>query len=261
MPKKIKAGPSLLAIDVGNTYIHFALFRAGKLRVRFGVDSVLRGGSLGKTLKSVLNGLKGIDEAVICSVVPDMTSILSAVIRSELGVTARVVGRDVFVPVKNLYKNPKQVGQDRLVCAYAAAKIYGKPAIIIDLGTAITLDAVSGKDEYLGGIIVPGIQITTETLFERTALLPLVKFEVPKTLIGRDTKTSILSGIYYGYGEMIKGLISLLKKKVSSRARVIITGGHAELMSKYIKEKGSVIDRDLVMKGLVFLADKDKGTK
>ncbi len=244
---------NLLAIDVGNTYIHFALFKAGKIAARFGVNSVLSGSPLRIRLQKVLNGL-AVEKVIICSVVPELTRTLELVIKDAIGVKSCVIGRDIMVPVKNLYKDPKQVGQDRLVCAYAAYMLYGHPAIVIDLGTAITLDGISSKKEYLGGIIVPGIQLTTETLFERTALLPLVQFELPESLIGRDTKTSILSGIYYGYGEMLSGLIGLLKKKISPRAKVIVTGGHAELMGKYIKGKFDAVDQDLVMKGIALLA-------
>ena len=257
---------NLLAIDVGNTYIHFALFKAGKIGATFGVNSVLVGSPLRVRLQKVLKNLS-VHNVVICSVVPELTSTLEAVIKSELGIKARVIGRDIRVPVKNLYKDPKQVGQDRLVCAFAAYQLYGHPAIVIDLGTAITLDGISSRREYLGGIIVPGIQLTTETLFERTALLPLVQFEMPESLIGRDTKTSILSGIYYGYGEMLKGLIGLLKKRIEGtgqqvsskpnrgpRAKVIVTGGHAELMARYIKGRVDAVDKDLVMKGIAMLA-------
>jgi type III pantothenate kinase len=244
---------NLLAIDVGNTYIHFALFKAGKIGATFGVNSVLAGSPLRLRLQKVLKNLS-VQQVVICSVVPELTSTLEQSIKSELGIKAKVIGRDIRVPVKNLYKDPKQVGQDRLVCAFAAYQLYGHPAIVIDLGTAITLDGISSKKEYLGGIIVPGIQLTTETLFERTALLPLVQFEMPESLIGRDTKTSILSGIYYGYGEMLKGLIDLLKKKVPGKAKVILTGGHAELMAKYIKGRVDAVDKDLVMKGIALLA-------
>ena len=243
----------LLAVDVGNTYIHFALFKEGKIAATFGVNSVLRGRPLSIRIQQILKKLP-VNKAVICSVVPEVTGIVSAMIKHELGITADVIGRDIMVPVQNCYKDPKQVGQDRLVCAFAASELYGRPAIVIDLGTAITLDGISARGEYLGGIIVPGIQLTTETLFERTALLPLVQFEFPGSLIGRDTKTSILSGIYYGYGEMLKGLIGLLKKKISPRARVIVTGGHAELMAGYLKGRVDAVDKDLAMKGIALLA-------
>lgn len=247
---------NFLAVDIGNTYIHFALMQGAQALAKFGVESALTGAVLKNKLRTVLRALPkmGFERAVICSVVPAATQVVESILKTGFALNVVVIGRDRLVPLKNRYKNPKQVGQDRLVCAYAAGEQYGYPAIIVDLGTAITLDAVSAKKEYLGGIIVPGIKITTETLFERTALLPLVKFETPTSLIGRDTKESILSGIYFGYGEMLKGLIHLLKKKVSARAQVIITGGHAELMAAYIKEKGSRVDHDLVMKGLARLA-------
>ena len=138
------------------------------------------------------------------------------------------------MPMENNY-NPKQIGQDRLVGAYAAKVLYGFPAIIIDFGTATTFDVVNGKGEYDGGLIVPGIRLSTETLFQKTALLPRIEnIQAPKNLVGKNTQDSILSGLFYGYGTMSSGLIDLIEKKIKGKAKVIITGGYTSLMKKYI---------------------------
>ncbi len=258
--KKISSNCSklILVIDIGNTSIHFAVCQAGVIVNRQSVATVQKTSELVRELKKVLSALHGrysfLNPVIICSVVPSVTKVLEPLVFFKLKVNPLIVGRDVFVPIKNLYNNPKQVGQDRLVGAYGACELYGQPAIVIDLGTAITLDVVSQKREYLGGIIVPGIHITAETLFERTALLPLVEITKPKTLIGKDTQGSILSGIFYGYGEMLKGLIKLLTHDSKVKPKVIITGGHAKLMAEYIKDSIDVIDPDLVLKGLAQLA-------
>jgi len=243
----------LLAVDVGNTLIHFAFFLNGKIVRRDSVQTVQSPAVFKRSVVAVLQRLRA-ERILVCSVVPAATKLLEGILFKCLNVKPEIIGRDVLVPIKNLYANPKQVGQDRLVCAYAACEMYGSPAVVIDLGTAITLDVVSTKREYLGGIIVPGIHITAETLFERTALLPLVDITKPKQLIGKDTQGSILSGIFYGYGEMLKGLIGLLSRDFKTAPKVIITGGHAKLMAEYIKERVDVVEPDLVFKGLALLA-------
>lgn len=247
----------VLTVDVGNTYIHLAVCRGQKVFSRQSVATVQKMVEQKTELIKVLTVLQQryakFDCVVICSVVPAVTKILEPMVFKNLQTKAMIVGRDVIVPIENLYHNPRQVGQDRLVCAYAASELYGNPAIIIDLGTAITLDVVSQQREYLGGIIVPGIRITAETLFERTALLPLVDIHQPQHLIGKDTQGSILSGIFYGYGEMLKGLIKLLSSDFKNKPQVIVTGGHVKLMNKYIKDSIDVVDSDLVLKGMALL--------
>jgi len=170
-----------------------------------------------------------------------------------LGLTPKVVGQTIKVPVKNRYRNPRQVGQDRLVCAYAAGEIYGRPAIVVDSGTAITFDILSKKNEYLGGIIAPGIRLSAETLFSKTALLPKIKIHAPSSIIGRDTESSILSGLFYGYGMMILGLIERISKKITGRPRVIATGGYTDILRKFVANRIDKVDKTLVFKGLGIL--------
>jgi type III pantothenate kinase len=171
--------------------------------------------------------------------------------------TARifVVGQDIKVPIKNNYRYPRQVGQDRLVGAYAAKVFYGVPLIVVDFGTAITFDVVSKKGEYLGGIIVPGIRLTAESLFKKTALLPKVEIARPKELIGRDTKNSILSGIFYGYGSLCDGLVRLINQELQFRPKVIATGGYVEIMQQFSREIQKV-DEELIFRGLSLLYPK-----
>ena len=166
-----------------------------------------------------------------------------------------VVGRDIKVPIKNLYRKAYQVGQDRLVGAYGAKILYGTPAIIIDFGTATTFDVVSKKGEYLGGVIVPGLRLSIESLFEKTALLPKVKIQRPEGVIGKDTKNSILSGISYGYGSLCDGMIELISKQIKQKPVVIITGGYSALIKEFIK-RFDYIDKSLVFKGMYFSYQK-----
>ena len=154
-----------------------------------------------------------------------------------------------------------------MVGAYGAMKIYGCPLIVVDLGTAITFDVLSPQGDYLGGAIVPGIRLSAESLFLKTALLPHIDIQAPRYIIGRTTQESILSGLFYGYGSLCKGMIDLLSSQLSRQPenhplstykqesiRVIMTGGHTHLMKKFVSPKIRIIDEDLVFKGIYFLS-------
>ena len=248
-----------LTVDIGNTTIALAVVRKDKVLAVQRLDTAIKSDQLKLQLAGVLRGFKrkygSIENAIICSVVPQVVGAVKRVIKQELKAKVVVVGEDVKVPLINRYKNPRQVGQDRLVGAYAAMKLYGKPAIIIDLGTAITFDAVSRKGEYLGGIIVPGLRLSAESLFLKTALLPEIVIKAPRSIVGRTTQESILSGLFYGYGSMCRGVIDLVGKHIKGKPKVIMTGGHTQLMKKFIARDIRVIDEHLVFKGLSLLLD------
>jgi len=197
-------------------------------------------------------GAADVDNIVICSVVPKVTGVLKKGLLRLLGRRPYIIGKDLVVPLKNLYRNPKQVGQDRLVNAYAAVMLYKAPLIVVDFGTAVTFDVISKDREYLGGMILPGLAISLDTLAERTALLPKVKLDKPKEFIGRDTKTSMLSGIVYGFAALTDDLARRIKDKIGRQARLIATGGNIALIAGYCKSIDK-IDRDLTLKGLSFI--------
>lgn len=247
----------LLTVDIGNTTIGLAVMQGMKVVRVMRFETRLKTAHLKRRLKTILTGVcrrHTIEEVVICSVVPKVTGVVEAAARKTFHQKALVVGRDVIVPIKNRYRTPKQVGQDRLVGAFAAAEIYGVPAIVIDLGTAITLDAVSKRREYLGGLIIPGIRLSAESLFEKTALLPKVAIRKPHHVIGTNTRESILSGIFHGYGEMLKGLIAVISKEAGGRSAVVMTGGYASLMKKYVGKHVVALDADLIFKGMALLS-------
>ena len=197
-------------------------------------------------------GAADVDNIVICSVVPKVTGVLKKGLLRLLGRRPYIIGKDLVVPLKNLYRNPKQVGQDRLVNAYAAVMLYKAPLIVVDFGTAVTFDVISKDREYLGGMILPGLAISLDTLAERTALLPKVKLDKPKEFIGRDTKTSMLSGIVYGFAALTDDLAQRIKDKIGRQAKLIATGGNIALIAGYCKSIDK-IDRDLTLKGLSFI--------
>jgi type III pantothenate kinase len=212
---------------------------------------------LAKVLIRIRKRFPGIQEAVLCSVVPDISAVCGRLIEKHLNIQPHIVGKDLKVPMKNNYHNPRQVGQDRLVCAYAAKCLYGYPAVVIDFGTATTFDVVSQRGSYEGGIIASGIRLSAESLFQKTALLPKIKMiRGPKRLIGKNTQESMLSGIFLGYGAMCCGLIDRIKKIIKGKPIVIVTGGYTRLMKKYIQNKVTKIDKDLVFKGMALLLQK-----
>ncbi len=248
----------ILAIDIGNTTIACGVCRGRNILAVYRMDTFSAQARLTKEMKKLCGRIRreypALRNAVICSVVPRALVVVERIIRRELRVKPLVIGRDIKVPIRNNYKDPRQVGQDRLVGAYAAKCLYKAPCLIIDFGTAITFDVVSARGEYEGGIIIPGLQLSAESLFQKTALLPRVDcIRAPRSLIGKDTTESILSGLFHGYGVMCRGLIDQIAATMPRRPTVIITGGHTRLMKKFIRKKIDTIDQDLVFKGIALV--------
>jgi type III pantothenate kinase len=246
----------LLAIDIGNTNIAFGIFSGGdKIKHAFNIPT---GNYTLNKLRRSLRQFK-MDNAIICSVVPKVSRKIEKDLSIFLGRQPYIVGKHIRVPIKNLYLNPQAVGQDRLVNAYAGIKLYGAPLVVVDFGTAVTFDAISKRKEYLGGMILPGLGISLEALNQRTALLPKIKLEEPKTFIGRDTKDSMLSGVIYGFSSLTDSLIARLKDKLGQRTKAIGTGGNINLIAKYCR-KLEAKDINLTLKGLNMLFLHEKNT-
>lgn len=238
----------LLAIDIGNTNISFGIFSANAIIKTFDLPS--KQFSFNKLCKKT--ACLKITDIIICSVVPKLTSVVSRDLARISGKRPYIIGKGLRVPMQNCYRKPRQVGQDRLVNAYAGLILYGAPLIVIDSGTAITFDVISKRKAYLGGLILPGLGISLAALNEKTALLPRIKLEYPKEIIGRDTKNSILSGVVIGAGALADALAARIKRKIGRHARVIGTGGSIDLIKRYSSLKIK-IDRNLTLKGLNFI--------
>jgi type III pantothenate kinase len=241
----------LLAVDIGNTNISLGLFKHKRLIKKRNISTQE------KRYYSRLNNFLGkqkkmVEAAIICSVVPKSRVVLEKELKKLLGKRPLIIGKHIDVPMKNLYRNPKQVGQDRLVNAYAASSFYGAPLVVVDFGTAVTFDVISRNRQYLGGMILPGLNISLDILAERTALLPKIKLTEPKDFIGRDTRNSMLSGIVYGFAALTDALVARIKHKIGKDTRVIGTGGNIGLIGKYC-QKIDKIDSELTLKGLNLL--------
>ncbi len=237
----------LLAVDIGNTSVHMALYKnSWKPFLRIRTDAFKNG--IPKELASKINRSPDID-VIIGSVVPGTTQKLKTYFKTAVTGKVLVAGVDTKIPIANRYKNPKQVGMDRLLNALAGYSLYKKPLIIIDFGTAITFDVVSKKGEYLGGVIAPGIEISLDALFERTALLPQTKLKHPANRIGRDTVESIRIGCSYGIAGLCERLIQEITQQLGGRPTVIATGGYALFMKRYCPSIEAIYP-NLTMDGL-----------
>ena len=245
----------ILTIDIGNTTTSFGVFERGRLRSQFAIStqSNRTPDEITLQLKALAKirhlHLRRASQIILCSVVPRMSSVLIQALRSLEEVPIRVVGQDLLVPLVNRYTYPEQVGQDRLVGAYAAWLRFKRDCIVADFGTAITIDVVTKQGEYLGGVIAPGFEISLEALATRTALLPKVELREPPELLGRDTANSIRSGLLHGCAALCDGLITELKARYVPNATVIATGGASPLIAKYAKTLAH-LKPHLILEGL-----------
>lgn len=239
----------ILTIDIGNTNINFGVFRQSIIVKKQSIPTNDK--KRIASIKKVVSANK-VAKVIICSVVPQKTKELKKEIKKVFKKDILIAGEDLIIPIKNLYHRPKQVGQDRLVNAYGGIIKYGAPLIIVDFGTAITFDVISKKEEYLGGMILPGLELSLRALFHGTALLPRVFLKQPKEFIGKSTKESILSGIVYGFAGLADSLIDKIQKKIGKNAKVIATGGNSHLIARYSKAI-THIDPNLTLRALTLL--------
>jgi len=198
---------------------------------------------------------KNIDKTVISCVVPPLVTILDSFCRKYLGHAPHWIDAMSASTLPIRYKNPSEVGADRIVNAVAAFHKYQTSLVVIDFGTATTFDAISEQGEYLGGAISPGIMIVSEALFMKASKLPRVEiFVPPESVIGKDTASSIKAGIIFGYAGLVDGMVRRMKIEMHTNPRVIATGGLAELMYQ-VSETIEVVEPDLTLEGLRIISN------
>ncbi len=248
----------ILAIDIGNTNMEFGVYREDKILTSFRVitNREITSDELGLTLMQFFsfNNIERsqIKDVIISSVVPQVMYSVNNAIKKYLDRTALVANVNMPIGIKNCYSNPAEVGTDRLVSSYAAVKKYGGPLIVIDFGTATTFDAINDCGEYLGGAIYPGLKISMEALFSRTAKLPRVEIADPGCVIGKNTVTSMQSGVLFGYVGAVENIVRLMKQDLGMETKVIATGGMASLISRHASSICKV-DRSIILDGLLMI--------
>jgi len=251
----------LLVIDVGNTETVIGVYRDKQLVLNWRIRTERR------TTEDEFNILAGnlfaaghissndIGKTIISCVVPPMVTILDSFCRKYLGHQPHWVNAESVPKISIRYRNPSEIGADRIVNAVAAFHKYQTSLIVIDFGTATTFDAISEKGEYLGGAISPGIMIASEALFIKASKLPRVEiFVPPKSVIGKDTASSIKAGIIFGYASLVDGMVTRMKAEMGTDAKVIATGGLAALMHQV---SGSIeaVEPALTLEGLRIISN------
>ncbi len=260
----------LLAFDVGNTNIVLGLFKGKKLieSWRMETDKNKSADEYGMIIRNLFEyhnfKMSDVKDAIISTVVPSISYTLQHMSIKYFNIRAIEVGPGIKTGMIIKYDNPKQVGADRIVNAVAAYEKYGGPLIVIDFGTATTFCCISSKCEYLGGTIAPGIKISSDALFEKTAKLPRVEITEPGHAICRNTNESIQSGLVYGHMGVADYIIRKMKKEYfenygdeSEKMTVVATGGLATMVAKGV-ESIDHVDRLLTLEGLSIIYEKNK---
>ncbi|MEN6347911.1 MAG: type III pantothenate kinase [Syntrophomonas sp.] len=254
----------ILVFDVGNTNIVIGVYDGEKLLTHWRVktDTLRTSDEYGMIVKSLFDydhlDMKAMKAVVISSVVPTLMKELEWMSKKYFSCRPLVIGPGVKNGLAIKYENPREVGADRVVNAVAAFHKFGGPLIIVDFGTATTFCVVNEKGEYLGGAIAPGIIISTEALVSKAAKLPRVELHRPRSLIGKNTITSMQAGIMYGFVGQVEGIINRMKNEIEGETKVVATGGLASIIAR----ETDVIDHIeefLTLDGLRIIYEMNRG--
>jgi len=252
----------LLVVDIGNTSICFGVYTGKKLIGSWRISTITGKTSdeYGTEIMSFLDSGKidrgKISGVAISCVVPSLLSVFEEVSETYFLVKPLVVNRASESGMTILYDNPKEVGTDRISTSIAAFELYGGPVIVVDFGTATTFDVINEKGEYMGGVIAPGVGISSQALFERAAQLPHVELSKPESIIGKNTRKSMQAGIVYGAIGQVKEVLSRIRREIGGNPKIVATGGYAGLIAP---EVGMIdtINRDLVLEGLRIIWERN----
>jgi len=254
----------LLAINVGNTNIRFGVYKEKKLIAhwKLATNRGWTADEFGMYFVNFFNyeklDISDVEAVIISSVVPPIMFSFEHAIERYIKKDPIIIGPGIKTGINIKYENPRELGADRIVNAVAAYELYGGPVIVVDFGTATTFNAISSRGEFLGGAICPGILISAEALYQRTAKLPRIDLAKHDAVIGRNTSVSMQSGIFHGYVGQINHLVSKIKQEMrEDNIKVIATGGLAKFIAPETKSIDEVNGR-LVLEGLRIIYEKNK---
>ena len=253
----------LLAIDIGNTNLVIGCFENDRIlfKARIATDRLRTSDQYGVEIKNMLEAygvqIKDIDDCIISSVVPPVFNSVKTGVIKILGKQPMVVGPGLKTGLNIHVDVPSQVGSDRIVIAVAALAEYKAPLILMDLGTATTIEVVEPENTYLGGVIIPGVKISLDALTSRAAQIPGISLDKPKQVIGKNTVDCMRSGMMYGTAAMIDGLIDRMEEELGHSATLVATGGMAQFITPLCKHN-IILEKDLLLKGLNIIYKKNK---
>ena len=256
----------LLAIDMGNTNIVIGCIKEDKILFveRLSTDQSKTELEYAVGFKTVfeLYGIKSdeIKGAIISSVVPPLTGIIRKAVEKIIGIKPIVVGPGIKTGLNILMDNPKTVGADLIVDAVAGISEYGAPLVIVDMGTATTISVVDKDKNYVGGMIIPGIRVSMDSLVNRTSQLPRIGFDVPEKVVGTNTVDCMKSGIIHGNAAMLDGMVDRIEEELGYSVKVVATGGLAGVVIPNCK-KEIIMDDSLLLKGLNIIYKKNVDKK
>lgn len=253
----------LLAIDIGNTNLVIGCFRDDKIlfKARIATDRTRTSDQYGVEIKNMLEAY-GVDrsdikDCIISSVVPPVFNSVRTGVIKIIGKQPMVVGPGLKTGLNIHVDVPSQVGSDRIVIAVAALAEYKAPLLLLDLGTATTIEAVEPDNVYMGGVIIPGVRVSLDALTSRAAQLPGISLDQPKKVIGKNTVDCMRSGMMYGTAAMIDGLVERMEEELGHRCTLIATGGLAQFITPLCKRE-IILEKDLLLKGLNIIYKKNK---
>lgn len=253
----------LLAIDIGNTNLVIGCIENDEIlfKARIATDRTRTSDQYGVEIKNMMEAygvhVSDIDDCIISSVVPPVFNSVKTGVIKVIGKQPMVVGPGLKTGLNIHVDVPSQVGSDRIVVAVAALAEYEAPLILMDLGTATTMDVVEPENIYMGGVILPGVKVALDALTSRAAQLPAISLDKPKHVIGKNTVDCMRSGMMYGTAASIDGLVDRIEEELGHKSTLIATGGMAQFVTPLCRHE-IILEKELLLKGLNIIYKKNK---
>jgi type III pantothenate kinase len=253
----------ILVVDVGNTNIVLGIYDGKNLLHdwRLSTNRSATADEYGMMIYNLFRHagitLEQVKGVIISSVVPPLMFVLEQLCVKYVKKAPLIVGPGIKTGLNIRYENPREVGADRIVNAVAAIELYGSPCIVVDFGTATTFDYIDEAGQYIGGAVAPGIGISTEALYQRAAKLPRIELVKPKSVVGRNTVSSMQAGIIFGFAGQVDGIVGRIREEFGGNPKVVATGGLADLISRESRTIETV-NHLLTLQGLQIIYERNQ---